>query len=142
GDAHVGFVGEIAPAVGDAFGLDHRAAAFELNLDVVAALPATVASYHPVPTQPDAKRDLAFVVADRAAFADVERSLRGASSLIVDVELFDVYRGKGVEEGKKSLAVHLTLRAADRTLTSEEADAEVAKCVAVLGKEFGATMRA
>lgn len=142
GDTHVGFVGEIAPSVADAFGLDHRAAAFELNLDVVAALPATVAAYRPVPTQPDLKRDLAFVVADRAAFADIERALRSASSLVVDVELFDVYRGKGVEEGKKSLAVHLTLRASDRTLTSEEADAEVATCVGVLGTAFGATMRA
>ena len=66
---------------------------------------------------------------------------RGAKGLLKDVALFDIYRGKGVAEGKKSVAFNLTLRADDRSLTSEEADADVRNVLELLASELNAVLR-
>ncbi len=137
-----GIVAESLPEAAQSLGIDRRVAVAEMNLSMLAAVVATPKTFSPVPTFPSATRDLAFVVFDRAAYGDIETALRSASKLLVSVELFDVYRGKGVEDGKKSVAVHLSFSSPDRTLSSEEADREVAAIVAVLSKQFDATMRA
>ncbi|MEI6510901.1 MAG: phenylalanine--tRNA ligase subunit beta, partial [Candidatus Uhrbacteria bacterium] len=137
-----GIVAESSPEAAQSLGIDRRVAVAEMNLSMLADLVATPKTFSPVPTFPSATRDLAFVVADRVAYGDIESALRSASKLLVSVELFDVYRGKGVEDGKKSVAVHLSFASPDRTLSSEEADREVAAIVAVLTKQFDATMRA
>jgi phenylalanyl-tRNA synthetase beta chain len=136
-----GIIAEALPESTKAVGLDRRVAVAEMNLSVLAFLPRGLAAFTSIPQFPDAKRDLAFVVDNATAYGDIERAIKSASPLLVSLELFDVYRGKNVGEGKKSMAVHLTLRAADKTLSSEEADKEVAKIVKVLEKQFGATMR-
>ena len=66
---------------------------------------------------------------------------RGAKGLLKEVSLFDIYRGKGVPEGKKSVAFNLTLRADDRSLTAEEADEDVKSILELLEKELGAVLR-
>jgi phenylalanyl-tRNA synthetase beta chain len=135
GDAIIGYAGEIHPKVVAALGLPKRAVAFELNLDgipLVEKRPApTVSAYPPV------LLDVAIVVDDKVPAAEVERTLvEGAGDLLESVSLFDVYEGEQLGEGKKSLAYALRLRAADRTLTTEEAttvrDAAIA-AVATLG---------
>ncbi len=67
--------------------------------------------------------------------------MKKISPLVESLELFDVYRGKGVEDGKKSLAIHLSFRAADRTLATEDADALTKKICDLLEKDFGAILR-
>ena len=66
---------------------------------------------------------------------------RGAKGLLKDVTLFDIYRGKGIPEGKKSVAFNLVLRADDRSLTAEEADQDVKSILETLEKELGAVLR-
>ena len=87
------------------------------------------------------KRDLAFVLDERTEYETIVEKLKKTSSLLQLIELFDVYRGKGVDEGKKSLAIHLSFRSDERTLESKEVDTEVEKIRHVLQKEFGAIMR-
>ncbi len=136
-----GILAEATPEVAAALGIDRRVAIAELNLSMLASLPSRLPAFASVPQFPDAKRDLAFVVDDATAYGEIERALRSASTLLVAIDLFDVYRGKGVGEGKKSVAVHLTLRADDHTLASIEADIEMAKLVRVIETQFGGTMR-
>ena len=66
---------------------------------------------------------------------------KGAKGLLKDVTLFDIYRGKGIPEGKKSVAFSLVLRADDRSLTAEEADQDVKSILETLEKELGAVLR-
>jgi phenylalanyl-tRNA synthetase beta chain len=142
GGKKFGVLAEVGEAAARALGLDQRTAVAELNLTELAKAPRTPRGYAPIPQFPSVKRDLAFVVEETLPFADVSAGFRGASSLLHGIALFDVYRGKGVGEGKKSLAVHLELRADDRTLSSEEADAEVGKFREVIEGKFGGTIRA
>ena len=137
-----GIVAESLPEASQSLGIDRRVAVAEMNLSELSLRPARLAAFAPIPQFPSATRDLAFVVADRVAYGDIETALRGASKLLVSVDLFDVYRGKGVEDGKKSVAVHLQFSSPDRTLSSQEADREVVAIVGVLQSRFDATMRA
>lgn len=142
GGKKFGIVAESSPEASQSLGIDRRVAVAEMNLSMLSAVVATPRTFCSIPTFPSATRDLAFVVSDRVAYGDIESALRSASKLLASVELFDVYRGKGVEDGKKSVAVHLQFSAPDRTLSSEEADREVAAIVGVLRMKFDATMRA
>jgi phenylalanyl-tRNA synthetase beta chain len=81
-------------------------------------------------------------VAERTEYADVERSVREASPLLRHLDLFDVYRGEHVGEGKKSMALHLTFAHPERTLTAEEVDESIKKMMAALAAKFGAVIRA
>ena len=87
-------------------------------------------------------RDFAFIVEERVAAADLVRAALGADKgLISDVALFDVYRGQGVPEGKKSLAIEVTLEPREKTLTDAEIDAVSQKIVASVMKATGGALR-
>ena len=89
------------------------------------------------------ERDLAFVVAESARAADILKAALGAErGLIAEADVFDVYRGPGVPEGFKSVAVSVTLQPRERTLNDAEIEAAVAKIVAEVSKKTGATLRA
>lgn len=91
---------------------------------------------------PANRRDIAVVVDDAvSAGAVVEACRANGGELLKDVNLFDVYRGKGVEEGKKSLAIALTLQSAERTLEEADISGAVESIVAVLTEQFGASLR-
>jgi phenylalanyl-tRNA synthetase beta chain len=142
GGKRCGFVAEgNLSATRAALGMDRRVAAMEIDLSQLAAIKSSPRRFASLPAYPDAKRDLAFLVDVQVAYTDVERKLLAASSLLRNLELFDVYTGKGIPEGKKSLAVHLTLRADDRTLASAEADQVVTDLRRVLEKHFSAIIR-
>lgn len=145
----VGHAGELHPNVVTALGLPARAAAFELDLDVVlaAASPDPVQAV-PVSTFPVNKEDVALVVASSVPAADVLDAVRvGAAAspvgdVVEEVRLFDVYTGPQVGEDRKSLAFSLRLRAADRTLTAAESAAVRDAIVAEAHSRFGASLRA
>lgn len=85
--------------------------------------------YKPLPRFPAATRDLALICDDELPVAALEKAIREAvGKVLEEVSLFDVYRGEQVAEGKKSVAYSLTMRADDRTLTDEEADAAIKRC--------------
>ncbi len=138
----VGTVGEIHPTISQKFGLDVRAAALDLDVAALVALLKPALRYVPVPLYPPVLRDLAFIVPERIEYAETLAAIRGAAPLLVDAELFDVYRGKGVDHGSKSLALHLTFAHPERTLTAEECDAAVNGIMDELAKKFGAVRRA
>src|SRR5690606_23473025 len=108
-----------------------------------AAAPTGPVQATPVSTFPVAKEDIALVVDAGVPAAEVLAAVRdGAGELAEEVRLFDVYTGAQLGEGKKSLAFALRLRAADRTLTSEEAAQVRAAAVAEAARRVGAELRA
>jgi phenylalanyl-tRNA synthetase beta chain len=137
-----GWLGEIHPAIAADWDLRDTVAAFELDLDAVPEPPATV--YQDVTSFPEVREDLAVVVADRTSAAQVLDTVRRAGApLLTEAEVFDVYRDAAkLGEGNVSLALRLTYRAPDRTLTDEEVAAQRARIVNALDDELGGRIRA
>jgi phenylalanyl-tRNA synthetase beta chain len=137
----VGHAGELHPAVCTAFGLPARAAAAEVDLDVLLELSQPPRGPR-LTSFPVAKEDVALVVAEHVPASDLMETLReGAGALLESVRLFDVYRGEQVGEGRKSLAFALRFRAPDRTLTDEETGAARDAAVALAAERHGAVQR-
>jgi phenylalanyl-tRNA synthetase beta chain len=117
----VGSVGELDPEVLDQFGITGRVAWFELDLGTVLGWGQAVRRYEPISRFPSSDVDLAFEVDEDVPAASVATTIaRAGRPLVVAVELFDVYRGEGLPEGRRSLAYRLRLQASDRTLTDAE----------------------
>jgi phenylalanyl-tRNA synthetase beta chain len=117
----VGHVGEVDPAVLDAVGVPERVAWVELDLGRLLRLPHGADQLRPVSRFPSSDIDLAFEVAEATPAGDVEAALREAGAgLVVDVRLFDVYRGDRVAPGTRSLAYRVRFQATDRTLTDDD----------------------
>ena len=109
----------------------------------LAALRAGVAAYRDVTSFPPLRQDIAVAVDESVAAAEVVAAAREAGGPeLVGAEVFDVYRGPQVGEGRKSMALHLVFQATDRTLTDAEGDAARSRIVAALGERFGAELRA
>ncbi|WP_437217103.1 phenylalanine--tRNA ligase subunit beta [Pectobacterium sp. LFLA-215] len=140
GDKRIGFIGVIHPELERKLDLNGRTVVFELLWDKVADRILPEASE--VSRFPANRRDIAVVVAENVPAGDILAECKkvGANQL-VGVNLFDVYRGKGVAEGYKSLAISLTLQDTTRTLAEEEIAATVAECVAALKQRFQASLR-
>lgn len=140
GDTVIGHAGQLHPAVIERAGLPKGTCAVELDLDaipVTTALPAPRVSPFPAVFQ-----DLALVVEEKVTAQSVADAVReGAGELLEDIALFDVYTGPQVGEGRKSLAFALRFRAADRTLTEDEASAARDAAVARAGEQVGAALR-
>jgi phenylalanyl-tRNA synthetase beta chain len=138
----VGWIGEVHPLVAAEWDLSDTVAAFELDLDAV-PVPLTTL-YRTVSGFPDVREDLAVVVADHVTAAEVLDAVRGAGEpLLAAVEVFDVYRDpEKIGEGNVSLALRLTYRAADRTLTDEEVAALREAIAGALLRELGGRIRA
>ena len=138
-----GAVGEVAPEVLESWGVAGRVAWLQLDLQEVLDGPRTRRRYRPVSKFPPNDVDLAFVVPDRVAAAQVERALRAsAGSLLARLELFDAYRGTGVPDGSRSLAYRLRFQAPDRTLTDAEVAEARQRCIDETSRRTGATLRA
>jgi phenylalanyl-tRNA synthetase beta chain len=141
GDRVVGHAGELHPRVLAALDLPARTCAMELDVDALPPAPIPVGPH--VSTFPPVLVDLALVVPDEVPAAEVEAALRdGAGELLESLRLFDVYTGPPVPAGSRSLAYALTLRAPDRTLTGEEANAARDAAIAVAVERTGAVLRA
>jgi phenylalanyl-tRNA synthetase beta chain len=140
GDVSVGHAGQLHPAVIERSGLPKGTCAVELNLDampIVEALPAPRVSPFPAVFQ-----DVSLVVDADVAAQTVENAIRdGAGELLEEVRLFDVYAGPPVGESRKSLTFALRFRAADRTLTEDEASAARDAAVRSAAERVGAVLR-
>jgi phenylalanyl-tRNA synthetase beta chain len=138
----VGYAGELHPKLLAAHDMPARSVALEIDADALFEAAADVIVARHISTFPVATQDVALVVPKEIAADDVLAALReGAGELLEDVALFDVYAGKGIEEGKKSLAFGLRFRAPDRTLTADEASAARENAVAMAASRFGAVQR-
>ncbi|MFP1728517.1 phenylalanine--tRNA ligase subunit beta [Lonsdalea quercina] len=137
---HIGFIGVIHPELERKLDLNGRTVVFEVLWDKISD--RVVPEAADVSRFPANRRDIAVVVAENVPAGDILAECKkvGANQL-VGVNLFDVYRGKGVEDGYKSLAISLVLQDTARTLAEEEIAATVTKCVAALKQRFQASLR-
>ncbi len=141
----LGHFGELHPRTLDSLGATGPLAGFEVALDRVpepktkptrAKPPLELSPFQPV------DRDFAFIVDDAVKAADLVRAVQGVDrKLITGIVVFDVYAGPGIDAGKKSIAVAVTLQPRDKTLTDQEIDAVAARIVAEVGKRTGGVLR-
>ena len=145
GDRVMAHFGEMHPEITTAAGLRGPVAAFEVFLDAPPLPKAKATKARPKlvlsPFQP-VERDFAFLVDDSVEAEKIVRAARNADkALIAGARVFDLYAGKGVAEGKKSIAIAVTLQPVERTLTDAEIEAVSAKIVAQVAKATGAVLR-
>ena len=138
----LGYMGQVHPLVAKNYGFDTAVYCAELNFTEMFALRLPDPTYTPLPKYPTVHRDLAIVCDDAVTVAQSEDVITAAGGkLLRDIQLFDIYRGNGVPEGKKSLAFSLALRADDRTLTDSETEQVVSKILTALSDKLSATLR-
>ena len=138
----VGVMGQVHPLVVKNFGMDCEVYCAELNLSALMDLRMPDPTYTPLPRYPAVTRDLALVCDEAITVAQVETAItEAAGKLLRSVKLFDIYRGTGVPEGKKSMAFSLELRADDRTLTDSDSDGVMNKVLSTLRDKLNAVLR-
>jgi len=142
GDTVVGCLGEVSPAVCSAFEIEQQVYICELDVEDLISHPVRERRYTSVSPYPPVYRDLAVVVSDNVPAGDVAETIRGAAGeRLSDLRLFDLYRGRQVPRGKKSLAYSLTFVHTERTLTDDETDTIIDTIVKQLTRHHGAALR-
>jgi phenylalanyl-tRNA synthetase beta chain len=140
GASAVGWLGEIHPQVAKAISLPSTAFLFELEIEQ--AFSCKPLGYQSISRFPSVRRDLAVVVDEKVPLAVLQENVSvSASGLLIELRVFDVYRGPGIETGRKSIALGLILQDSSRTLTDDDADAVVTSVVARLRDVLSATIR-
>lgn len=136
----VGWMGTLHPECVRALGLTYTAVVFELEVET--ALAAVVPEATEISKFPGIRRDLAVIVSEEITFDALSKVAKAsAGALLQDITAFDIYRGQGIDKGKKSIALGLNLQDTSRTLTDSEADAIMTRVVDHLGSELGAKIR-
>ena len=137
----MGYIGEVHPAVLENYGIGVRACVAYLDFETLFAKRGAEITYIPLPKFPAVTRDLALLCDDATPVAALEDAIReGCGNLLEKLDLFDVYRGQQIAEGKKSVAYSLTLRSGTNTLTDGEVDAKIEKALKALAL-VGASLR-
>ena len=140
GRKNAGWLGELHPHLQQKLALPKPVILFELDLDILTQ--RTLPKAGEIPKYPSVRRDIAVIVADDICAQSLINSMNALNSTIIaEIALFDVYRGKGVDNGKKSLAFRVLLQDTKKTLTDEEADLITKKLIKILEDKFGAKLR-
>ena len=136
-----GIIGEVHPLVCANYGINTRVYVGKLKLRKLFAMMDTQRSYVPMPKFPASTRDLALLCDDALPVMTMEKAIKAAAGKILEkIELFDVYKGSQIAQGKKSVAFNISMRASDRTLTDEEVNSAMSKILKAL-EELGAQIR-
>jgi|WetSurMetagenome_2_1015567.scaffolds.fasta_scaffold08653_5 phenylalanyl-tRNA synthetase beta chain len=139
-EERIGVMGALHPKVAQALDLTGHIYLFELNLN--ALLNKKTPTFVPLSKFPSLRRDVAMVVSQEVVAAEILATVRRqAGEFLIDLSLFDVYQGKGVPEGKKSLAMGLTFQAFSRNLTDADIDTALAQVLVALEQDFQAVLR-
>jgi phenylalanyl-tRNA synthetase beta chain len=136
----IGWLGALHPQAVSDLDLNNTVYIFELDLDAVrqSHLPA----FRPLSKFPEVRRDLAILINENTSAQSIEDCIRGSTSKILqEVQIFDIYTGKGVDKGLKSVAFGLILQDFSRTLTDQDIDSEIESVVDALKQNFAATLR-
>jgi len=121
---------------------DLEPATLLFQLEFAALEEGSLAKFSSISRYPSIRRDLAVVVDDAVTVDDLCREVRSAAgALLKELVIFDVYQGKGIETGRKSIAFGLILQDSSRTLTDQDTESLVARVTQQLGETFGATLR-
>ena len=138
----VGYMGQVHPLVAANYGIESEVYCAEIDLTKLFELKLPGATYVPLPKYPSVYRDLALVCDEAVTVAQIEDVITAfGGKLLRSIRLFDIYRGTGIAEGKKSMAFSLELRADDRTLTDTDSENAVSKILKALEEKLGATLR-
>jgi phenylalanyl-tRNA synthetase beta chain len=137
---HCGVIGQLHPALQQKYDLPYEPICFEINLEIFSD--TTLLQFQEFSRQPVVRRDIAVEVDESAATeAMVAAMKKVASGLVFDLAPFDVYRGKGIDSDKKSVAFRVLMQDTSKTLTDAEVDAEMAGLIKALQEEFQAKLR-
>lgn len=137
----IGIIGEIHPKVQANYGIDTRVYAAVIDARLLLENADSEKHYTPLPKFPATSRDIAVTCDENIPVMELEKAMKAAAGKVIEkIELFDIYKGRQIPEGKKSVAFSVSMRAADRTLTDSEADSAIAKILKALEK-LGATLR-
>ena len=139
---HLGYIGQVHPLVAKNYGLDAEVYCVELNFSKAFTMMLPEPTFTALPKYPAVTRDLSLLCDEAVTIAELQNVITAAGGkLLRQVDLFDIYRGKGVAEGKKSVAFSLQLRADDRTLTDADSEGVINKVLTALETKLGATLR-
>ncbi len=142
GEVEAGLIGQVYPDVAENFELPHETCVFLVNLDQLMAAAELQKRYQSLPKFPGVERDLAIVVQEDVTVDQLRSVIRAnGGELLQEVTLFDVFRGKQIAEGYKSIALSLRYQALDRTLVDEEVNAVQEQIAQALAQETGAALR-
>ena len=135
-------MGQVHPLVCKNYGIDAEVYCAEINFSKLFDMQLPEPTYVPLPKYPSVWRDLAVVCDEALPVAEVEAVMTAAAGkLLRSIRLFDIYRGTGIPEGKKSVAFSLELRADDRTLTDTDSEGVVTKVLNALKEKLDITLR-
>jgi phenylalanyl-tRNA synthetase beta chain len=140
GGVMLGWIGELHPELSSKLEIKNPPILFEIDYE--SSFVSQVPVYNEISRFPSIRRDLAIVISDEISLAQIRESVSvSAGSALKELRVFDVYRGQGIEPGRKSVALGLILQETSRTLTDAEADSVVAAVVARLKSDQDATIR-
>ena len=143
GDSVLGFIGELSREVISDYDFRSKPCIAELDFNVLIDKTSLEGSYRKVPSFPIVSRDFAVVSDEKVAWAEIKGCIDSLNiDYVDDIEFFDVYRGKQIEKGRKSIAFRIIFRADDKTLKSEEVDILQEKILASLNSSLGVNLRA
>ena len=138
----IGIMGEIRSDVAENMGIGRRAYCCELFMNVIASEEDSEKKYEPLPKYPSTSRDIALVVDEDLEVDHIRELIKSkGGNLLEEVKLFDIYRGKQVEDGKKSVAFSLRYRNREQTITDEEVSVVHNNILKVLEEQFNAVLR-
>ncbi len=141
-DTKLGFIGRIHPELEAKLELESECYLFEIDFEELAGMTDAHKSFQPLSKFPFVERDLAIIVDEEVKAADVERVIwQSEIDLLAEVRVFDVYRGKGIDAGKKSIAYAIKYLSKERTLTDEEINASHDRIIKLLEDKLGAVLR-
>lgn len=142
GKDYIGVLGEMHPDVANNYGMDVRCFIAELNLDLLMKNSKMGRKYKALPKFPAVTRDIALLVEDEVLVQDIEDTIKKQGGGILEsVKLFDVYKGKQIPEGKKSIAYSIVYRHSEKTLTDDEVTKVHDKILRSLEHKLGAELR-
>ena len=141
GDAYIGYVGQVHPATANAYDLKETYA-FEIDFEAIIAAPKEVITQQPIPKFPGVTRDVALLVDETVTHQQIVKTIKeNGGKFLKEVHLFDIYQGKGIEHGKKSVAYSMSFLNPEATLVDEDINKAFTKLVAALETECGAAIR-
>ena len=138
----LGTMGEMHPDVAERYGITERVYTCEILFSIIILHAVKEILYKPLPKYPAVTRDISLLVANEVTLGDIEDVIReNGGDILEDAVLFDVYRGKQVGEGMKSVAFNLSYRSPDKTLTDDEVNPVHARIVEALREKLNAVQR-
>lgn len=142
GDKFLGIMGELHPDIKEAFDFNQPVFIFEMNFSLLQELAEEKRVFQPLPRFPAVFRDLSFMVEEKILAGDLKQAIwEGGQGLVKEVWIFDLYRGKPISPGKKSLAFRLKYQHPERTLTDEEVNELHQRIITLLKERFGGELR-